>query len=142
MVSRPTPVARSRSAHPEAAAGHPARAMRSISARRASNSSATCSSSALRAPTSDVGVAEDAHLLVSLAIFGTPETDVLDHRDDASEEPRAVLLHESRLRACTSAHSSHRQAERLPHLLGLEAIAHQVAGLDGELLALVALGSA
>ena len=39
-----------------------------------------------------------------------------------------------------AAHSVDRQPERRPHLLGLEAVAHQVAGLDRELLALVALG--
>src|SRR5690348_18084196 len=33
----------------------------------------------------------------------------------------------------------HREPDGLPHFFGEETVAHQVAGLDGELLALVAL---
>ena len=39
-----------------------------------------------------------------------------------------------------AAHSSTGRPERLPDLFGLETVAHQVAGFDGELLALVAFG--
>src|SRR2546422_6596501 len=87
----------------------------------------------------DLGVAHDAHVGVRAPDLRAPEADVLDRRHDAAEERRAELAHHLRSLDVRDALLD-REAEGLPDLLGEEAVAHEVAGLDRELLPLVALG--
>ena len=66
-----------------------------------------------------------------------PQADVAQDRHDAHEEEPAERPLE--LAGVDVRRHLGRQAERVPHLLAEEAVAHPVAGVDAELLALVAL---
>src|SRR5947199_115314 len=84
-----------------------------------------------------VGEADDPHVRVGAADLRPPETDVLDGGHDPAEEQRAELAHHLGGLDVADAFLD-READRLPHLLGEEAVAHQVAGLDREFFSLVA----
>src|SRR5437867_9157526 len=73
-----------------------------------------------------VGEADDPHVGVGAADLRAPEPDVLDGGYDPAEEERAELAHELGGLDVADALLD-READRLPHLLGEEAVAHQVA---------------
>ena len=108
----------------------------------ASNSSATRASLSSRPRASTLAYSDHAHLRERLLHARAPQADILDGRHDAAEEAAA-----ERASCCSEVVDVldaflGRQAEPLPHLRLIEAVAHVVAGVDDELLALVALGIA
>ena len=80
-----------------------------------------------------------AHIDISLLDARPPKTDILDDRHDALEQEGPEELHGGRLLDVFDAFIDG-QAHHFEHFARLEAVTHQIAGLDEEFLALIALG--
>ena len=125
-----------------AAATSAVRASSSAAKRSASSCSASSSSWLISRSRLESPISKHAHVHVGPLQPLAPQPDVLDARHDPAEQQPAGTGAGTRSARRTRSASCLRDAEVLQHLHPAQPVAHQVAALDDELLALAQLGVA